>query len=77
MQSYVAKKEKELKQTERRFQDKVEIVEKLNKEREELDKLNTTLKNKVASLELEIKTRRAEFDNQRRLLSDRVSNLDT
>ena len=37
MQSYVAKKEKELKQTERRFQDKVEIVEKLNKEREELD----------------------------------------
>lgn len=76
MASYVAKKDKENKQLERRFQDKVEVIEKLTKEREEQDKAITSLKDKVAALESDAKTRRADFDSQRRLLQDRVSNLD-
>ena len=76
MASYVAKKDKETKNLDRRFQDKLEVIEKLTKEREEQDKQLTTLKDKVATLELEIKTKRADFDTSRKLLSDRVSNLD-
>jgi len=76
MASYVAKKDKETKNFDRRFQDKLEVIEKLTKEREEQDKQLTTLKDKVATLELEIKTKRADFDTSRKLLSDRVSNLD-
>lgn len=76
MASYVAKKDKETKNFDRRFQDKLAVIEKLTKEREEQDKQLNTLKDKVAALELEIKTKRADFDASRKLLSDRVSNLD-